>query len=75
MTNFLRIDHRLDDQCRTCRAVTETPRGRRGERAYDPRTATLMLKRLLPDGMSLPLDFGFAPLTRGQDGDPRDILL
>ena len=30
---------------------------------------------MLPDGMSFPLDFGFVPGTRGQDGDPLDILV
>lgn len=75
MTNLLRIDHRLDHQRRTRRAVIEAPRGQRGKLAHDPRTATFVLKRLLPDGMSLPLDFGFAPRTRRQDGDPLDILV
>lgn len=75
MTNLLRIDHRLDEAARTCRAVIETPRGQRGKLVYDPHARAFALKRLLPDGMSFPLDFGFVPLTRGQDGDPLDILV
>lgn len=75
MTNLLRIDHRLDEAKRTCRAVIETPKGQRGKLVYDPHTGAFALKRLLPDGMSFPLDFGFVPLTQGQDGDPLDILV
>lgn len=75
MPNLLRIDHRLDEARKTCRAVIETPRGQRGKLAYDPHTEAFALKRLLPDGMSFPLDFGFVPLTQGQDGDPLDILV
>jgi inorganic pyrophosphatase len=75
VTNLIRIDHRLDDRRRTCRVVIETPRGQRGKLAYDPHAQAFALKRLLPEGMSFPLDFGFVPLTRGQDDDPLDILV
>lgn len=75
MTNLLRIDHQLDEEKRVCRAVIETPRGQRGKLTYEPRAETFSLKRMLPEGMSFPLDFGFVPLTRGQDGDPLDILV
>jgi inorganic pyrophosphatase len=75
MTDLTRLDHRLDAEALTCRAVIETPKGQRGKLAYDPTSGAFELKRMLPDGMSFPLDFGFVPGTRGQDGDPLDILV
>ena len=75
MSDLTCLDHRLDVQALTCRAVIETPKGRRGKLAYDPASGAFELKRMLPDGMSFPLDFGFVPGSRGQDGDPLDILV
>jgi inorganic pyrophosphatase len=75
MTDLTRLDHRLDAKALTCRVVIETPKGQRGKLAYDPACGAFELKRMLPDGMSFPLDFGFVPSTRGQDGDPLDILV
>lgn len=34
-----------------------------------------MLKKILPEGMSFPFDFGFIPSTLGDDGDPLDVLV
>jgi hypothetical protein len=31
--------------------------------------------KVLPPGMSFPLDFVFIPSTRGEDGDPLDVLV
>jgi inorganic pyrophosphatase len=75
VTDLTRLDHRLDAEALTCRAVMETPKGQRGKLAYDPASGAFELKRILPDGMSFPLDFGFVPGTRGEDGDPLDILV
>jgi inorganic pyrophosphatase len=75
VADLTRLDHRLDSEALTCRAVIETPKGQRGKLAYDPACGAFELKRMLPDGMSFPLDFGFVPGTRGQDGDPLDILV
>lgn len=75
MTDLSRLDPRLDAKALTCRAVIETPKGRRGKLAYDPQTGLFELKRMLPDGMSFPLDFGFVPGTRGEDSDPLDVLV
>ena len=75
MTDLTRLDHRLDSEALTCRVVIETPKGQRGKLAYDPVSGAFELKRMLPDGMSFPLDFGFVPGTEGEDGDPLDILV
>jgi hypothetical protein len=66
MSDLTRLDHRLDAKALTCRVVIETPKGQRGKLAYDPVSGAFELKRMLPDGMSFPLDFGFVPGTRGR---------
>jgi inorganic pyrophosphatase len=75
MVDLTAIDCRLDVQLRTCRAVIECPKGASGKFAYEPEIEAFELKRLLPDGMVFPLDFGFIPQTRGEDGDPLDIMV
>lgn len=75
MTDLTAIDPQLDARAMTCRAIVECPKGSRAKYAYDPQTQAFALKRLLPDGMSFPLDFGFVPGAIGEDGDPIDILI
>lgn len=55
--------------------VIEVPRGSRNKYKYDPGTGQIRLDKVLPPGMSFPLDFGFVPATRGDDGDPLDVLV
>ncbi len=55
--------------------IIETPKGSRNKYKYDPKLANYKLSRVLPDGMDFPYDFGFVPSTRGDDGDPIDVLL
>ena len=59
----------------TCRAVIETPKGRRAKFDYDRKSGLFRLKALLPDGMTFPMDFGFVPSTLCDDGDPLDIMV
>jgi inorganic pyrophosphatase len=73
--NLARLPHRLDEKAATCRAVVETPKGRRGKLDYDPKSGLFRLHSLLPDGMSFPLDFGFIPSTLADDGDPLDVMV
>src|SRR4051794_14489933 len=61
-------------ECR-CRAIIETPKGRRSKFSYDRESGLFQLKFLLPQGMSFPFDFGFIPSTVAGDGDPLDILV
>ncbi len=35
----------------------------------------LVLKKVMPAGMSFPYDFGFVPSTLAGDGDPLDVLV
>jgi inorganic pyrophosphatase len=73
--NLNEIDHRLDEKAGCCRMVVETSKGRRAKLSYDAESGGFELKHFLPDGMSFPMDFGFVPSTRGEDGDPLDIML
>jgi inorganic pyrophosphatase len=75
MPDLIHLPHGLDPEQRTCRAIIETPKGRRNKFDYDPETGLFELGGLLPEGMSFPFDFGFIPSTRGGDGDPLDILV
>jgi len=69
------IPHQLDRGKRTCRAIIETPKGQRCKFDFDPETGLFELAGVLSAGLAFPLAFGFVPSTRGQDGDPIDILV
>ena len=57
------------------RAVIEFPRGSRNKLKYEPGLDVFVLDHVLPVGLEFPLDYGFIPGTRGQDGDPIDVLV
>jgi inorganic pyrophosphatase len=55
--------------------IIETPKGRRNKFDYDEKLGRFVLHSVLPAGSSFPYDFGFIPGTKGEDGDPTDVLL
>jgi inorganic pyrophosphatase len=55
--------------------VIETPKGSHNKYQFDPSLRLFSLSGVLPEGMSFPYDFGFLPLTLGEDGDTVDVLL
>lgn len=57
------------------RVIIETPKKSRNKIAYDEDTGLFKLKKVLPAGMRFPLDMGFLPMTKGEDGDPLDALV
>lgn len=69
------IPNRLDPDKFLCRAIIETPKGCRNKFDFDPEANLFKLGGLLPEGMMFPFDFGFIPSTRGDDGDPVDIMV
>jgi inorganic pyrophosphatase len=73
--NLANLGHELDKQKRECRAVIETPKGRRNKFDYEPEIEAFTLGGLLPEGMSFPFDFGFVPSTVAEDGDPIDVMV
>jgi inorganic pyrophosphatase len=57
------------------RVIVETPQGSRNKLAWNEKHEMYELKGVLPAGMAFPFDFGFLPHTKGEDGDPLDILV
>jgi inorganic pyrophosphatase len=55
--------------------IVETTKGSRNKFVYDGERGLFRLKKVLPYGAVFPFDFGFIPSTRGDDGDPLDVLL
>jgi inorganic pyrophosphatase len=55
--------------------IVETPQGSCNKFDFDPETGLFELGTAMPAGASFPFEFGFIPSTRGEDGDPLDILL
>lgn len=56
-------------------AVIETSRATRTKLAFDEESEAFVVKKVLPQGMTFPFDFGFIPSTLGGDGDPLDVLV
>lgn len=55
--------------------IVETPMGSRQKYNFDEGLHLFRLKKLLPNGMVFPFDFGFIPGTKAADGDPIDVLV
>lgn len=55
--------------------IIETPKGSRMKYKYDGDYRMFRLKKILPAGLAFPFDFGFIPGTKGEDGDPIDVLV
>ena len=55
--------------------VVETAKGSRNKFSFDEDLKVFRLKKVLPEGMSFPYDFGFVPSTLADDGDPLDVLV
>lgn len=55
--------------------IVDTPAGSRSKFKYDEALGLFLLHKMLPVGAAFPFDFGFIPGTRGEDGDPLDLLI
>jgi len=55
--------------------MIETVAGTREKYHYNEKTKLFSLKKILPQGMVFPYDFGFVPDTLADDGDPADALV
>lgn len=55
--------------------VVETPKGSRNKYKYDASQGVMRLGATAAEGLAFPYDFGFFPSTRGEDGDPLDVLV
>lgn len=63
------------DGGKNVQVIIETPKGSRNKYAWDKDQQVFALKKVLPEGMAFPHDFGFIPSTEGPDGDPIDVLV
>jgi inorganic pyrophosphatase len=59
----------------TLRVVVETPRGSRHKYAWNEEIHAFEHRATLGSGLVWPYDYGFIPRTKGQDGDPLDVLV
>ena len=59
----------------TVTSVIEIPRGSHNKYEYDEEREVFTLDRVLYSPMHYPLDYGFIPETRSEDGDHLDILV
>ncbi|EKD24156.1 MAG: hypothetical protein ACD_81C00091G0004 [uncultured bacterium] len=55
--------------------VVEIPKGSHNKYEYDEETGVFKLDRVLYSPMHYPLDYGFIPQTRSEDGDHLDALI
>ena len=56
-------------------AVIESPKGYNPKFDFDPEAKRYKLSKVLPAGLVFPFDFGMIPNTKGEDGDPLDIIV
>jgi inorganic pyrophosphatase len=59
----------------TIEVIVETPKGSPFKYKYDPKKEWFAVHKALPVGLIFPYDFGFIPGTKGDDGDPLDVLI
>jgi len=55
--------------------IIDTPAGSANKYKFDEDYGVFRVSRKLPEGMVFPYDFGSVPRTRGEDGDPLDVLV
>jgi inorganic pyrophosphatase len=56
-------------------AVIEIPKGSQNKYEYDEKRGVFALDRVLYSPMHYPLDYGFIPGTRSEDGDHLDVMV
>ena len=55
--------------------MIESPKGSDHKYDYEPELKRFKLNKILPAGLVFPFDFGMIPDTKGEDGDPLDIMV
>ncbi len=70
---FARLEPFKDED--TLHVIIETPKGSRNKFKFEPALGVFELASVLPAGAVFPFDFGFVPNTKGDDGDPVDVLV
>lgn len=65
----------FDEESGDLHAIVDTPKGSRNKYKYDEKLRLFKLSGVLPAGAVFPYDFGYVPSTKGEDGDPLDVLI
>jgi len=65
----------VPEQPDTIQVIIEIPRGSRNKYEFDPAAGGIRLDRVLFSSVHYPAEYGFIPGTRGEDGDPLDVLV
>jgi inorganic pyrophosphatase len=55
--------------------IIETPKGSNLKYGWDKPLRLFRMKKKLAEGLVFPFDFGFIPGTKGENGDPLDIMV
>lgn len=55
--------------------MVESPKGFNQKFDYEPENQRFRLNKILPAGLVFPFDFGMIPGTKGEDGDPLDVIV
>lgn len=63
------------EQPKIITALVESPKGSPQKFDFDPQEQRFRLNKILPAGLMFPFDFGMIPGTKGEDGDPLDIIV
>ena len=63
------------EQPKTVTAMVESPKGFNQKFEYEPQERRFRLSKILPAGLVFPFDFGMIPGTKGEDGDPLDVIV
>lgn len=74
MTNLEELET-TDPETGQVNAIIESPKGSRNKFNYEPDRGLFRRGKVLPAGSVFPFDMGFLPSTRGEDGDPLDVLV
>jgi inorganic pyrophosphatase len=56
-------------------AIIEIPKGSRNKYEFDEKLGLFKLDRVMHSSYQYPLDYGFIPQTRSEDGDHLDVLV
>ena len=65
----------FDSESGFLNVIVDTPKGNRNKFKYDETAKVFKLGGTLPLGTVFPFDFGYIPSTKGDDGDPLDVLI
>lgn len=55
--------------------IIESPKGSGYKYNYEPESHCIKLSKVMPAGLVFPFDFGFITGTKGEDGDPLDVIV